>query len=628
MRIRIATIFASLLILHCAPKPSEKIDLSKTRTSLMLTDGSSVSTAAYDEYNPILVARSDGQLVLIFASDRPCGGCTAGDHNLFAAVSAGTYDGDREIPPFSPPVVIKPDGSNPANSAGRLRFVAEGAGPAVVIAFEYSGSISFFQLPEANQASGVGINLVPIGNTTRTTDTLLGFGPEPGSMLTRDGTGVTRYSAITQPHNGRAVANAAYDGADTITRLSPLNTLMNGATFTAEGGTLKIGNLYADFGIHEAFDDALNEAGLYLMTVQQFDAGGFEDLLLFSAHDGGSEDLYVVDSHTVGGLWALEGVYGFFDDSAELRNMWQVLPATLPALRGGMAAAAYGSKAYLFGGTADGSTANNTIYEFDMVSETFTNCGGSCATWPTALHGATAIESGGLIYVVGGSTTTGAAGTVNTIRSYNPSNQAITLLATMPVSRQIASLAVAAGKIYTMGGASVTTDCVGGTSWGCSTNYSYNIAGNSWSGALAAVTHPFSGGAAAAFGDSIFAFGGFVNGSSTETNAVGEYSVTGNTWPDCGGSCPTLTTGRYSIQAVTYGQYAYIIGGANQGGTSFDTIEEFDMLSKTFTACNGGCAAMPLARNVGSAVLYNGQIYYFGGNNAGPYVNTVFKYFP
>lgn len=595
----------------------------------MLADGSPISTDEYEEYDPVLLTRDDGYLVLLFASNRDCGGCTPNYNNLFVSVSTDPYYGDLELPTFNEPVVVLADGADPVNSINRLEFIAEAAGPNVMLMYRNGPGLSMFQLTTAGQTSGVGTGLTPIGNSTRTTDSLLGFGPESGSILTRDGSGVVRYSAITQPHNGRAVTNESYATAGNVSRINPLYTGFLGATFSADSGYLMMGTLYEDFGYHPDFQDAIDEEGISLTAVHVFEAGASaEDLLLFSAHDGLSEDLYVVTSHTVADLWGIVGIYGGYDDSAELRNLWLPVAATLPANRGAMAAATYGSKGYFFGGTADGSTTVNTIYEFDFATETFTNCGGSCGTWPTNLYGSTAIESGGLIYVVGGSTTTGAAGTINVLRSFNPSNQAVNALMTMPVSRQVTALALAAGKIYMLGGASVTTECVGGTAFGCSTNYSYTISGDSWSGALSPVTHAFSAGAAAVYGDSIFAFGGFVNSGSLETNAVGEYSVTGNTWPDCGSSCPTLTTGRYSLQAVTYGQYVYIIGGADQGGTSFNSVEEFDMVSKTFTDCDGGCSTMPLPRNVGSALLYGDQVYYFGGNNAGPYVNTIFKYLP
>ena len=159
-------------------------------------------------------------------------------------------------------------------------------------------------------------------------------------MISRDGSNTVRYSSITAQHNGRAT-DPAYATADNVTRINPLYTGFLGATFAADSGSLVLGTLYEEFGLHPHFEIALDDAGLYLTSVQVFDADIFgDDLLLFSAHDGLSDDIYAVDSHTVGELWDLVGIYGGFDDAIEMRNIWTVVPTTLPALRGGMAAAA------------------------------------------------------------------------------------------------------------------------------------------------------------------------------------------------------------------------------------------------------------------------------------------------
>ncbi|HNI74517.1 MAG TPA: kelch repeat-containing protein [Accumulibacter sp.] len=625
-----ALALALLLSTYCSQPTNEKIDISKARTGFRLTDGSAISSAEYAEYNPQLIQRPDGKLALIFASDRPCAGCSAGMHNLFIAVSVDEYLDDLQMPEFNTPVAIRPNGSTYLNSAQRIRYGAFAFSGNIAFAYQTGVGTYSFELDPATQLTGIGAGHGGIGNSTRTTDSFLGFGPEVPSMISRDGSMVVRYSKISAAHNGRSPDNFLLTNAENISIIPSSVTGFNTSMLIADAGGVWFSTLQYPLSPAFGVNNALFEADLLLSNANvSATTAGFADFLLFSADDGVSDDMYVVTSHSVADLWLQETfAFGDFSDSAAVRNVWTTLSATMPVSIGGMAAAAVGSKVYFFGGTSDGSTAVNSIYEFDATSETFTNCGGSCGTWPTTLHGATAIESGGLIYVVGGSTTTGAAGTVNVIRSFNPGNQAITAMATMPASRQITSLAEVSGNIYMLGGGSVTTECAGSTTFGCTTNYRYDITGNSWSGTLAAVPYGFSSGAAAAFGDSIFVFGGFVNAASLETNSVAEYSVAGNSWTNCGGSCPSLGTGRYSHQAITYGTSTYIVGGANQGGTSFNSVEEFDLLTKTFTNCAGGCTTMPLARNVGSAVLYNGQIYYFGGNNGGPYVNTIYKYVP
>lgn len=625
---RSALVFASVfLLMHCAPKPTEKIDLSKTRASFMLSDGSSISTDAYDEYNPILITRDDGYLVLLFASDRDCGACTTGYHNLFVAVSTEPYYDDLTLPAFNTPVAVLPDGASAADSISRLEFVAEASGPNVIVGYSNVSNIYTFILDTAGQSSGAGTGYAPAGNTTRGTDSLLGFGPEPGSMLSRDGSGVVRYSSITTPHNGRKVTNSAFGTADTITRIHPSYTGFLGATFIADSGYLMMGTLYENFGYHPNFQEALDDAGIFLTSAQVFDAGNSaDDLLLFSAHDGQSEDLYAIDSHTVGDLWAQVGIYGGYNDSTELRNIWYPVVATLPGVRGYMAATVYGTKGYFFGGSADGTNGTNTVYEFDFPSETFTNCGGSCGTLPGVLtHGAAAVGNG-LIYVIAGGTDTTVVSATTTVNTFNPGTFAIVGASALPVLRMGHSAVYSGGKIYAMGGGS-NSGCDAGTGYGCTENYALDVGTGIWSGALAVVPHNFTAGALVEYGGSIFAFAGYINSSILETNAVNEFNSGSLAWTNCGGSCTNLSTGRFGLGATTANGYIYIMGGMNQALTPFNVVEEFDPVSYTYSDCDGGCATLPVAIMGGSVLEYGGNIYYFGGKT-GALVNTIYKYIP
>lgn len=598
----------------------------------MLADGSPISTDSYDEYSPTLMTRDDGYLVLIFASDRSCGGCSAGYHNLFVSVSVAPYYDGLILPAFNTPVVVRPDGASPADSTSRLEFIAEASGPNVIVAYKNLSNLYLFQLDATGQSNGAGISHAPAGNSTRAADTLLGFGPEPGTMLTRDGTNVVRYSSITAVHNGRQTTNAAFITAGTVARINPLYTGFNGAIFSADSGYLTMGTLYTDFGFHADFQDALDEEGILLTTVQIFDAGSSaDDLLLFSAHDGISEDLYAVNSHTVGELWALAEIYGDYSDSSELRNQWTVLPVTLPATRTGMAAGTVGSKGYLIAGF-NGSTAN-TIYEFDFVSETFTNCGNGpgspcTATWSANLYGASTAVVGNLIYVLGGTPTGSTTAATNTFGYFDASNYTVTPgQPVYPLNRMAPAMVVSGNQIFAMGGSSNATDCAG-TNYNCTNNYAYTL-GGSWSAALANIPYGCTNGASVAYAGSIFLFGGSTDGTNGIAS-ISEYSIAGNSWPNCGSTCGNLAQTRFDLQAVTFGNKVYIMGGMHGGAyTTYNLVEEFDMDAGTLTNCDGGCATMPAAIANGSALLYGNSIYYFGGRtNLSNYVNTVYKYTP
>jgi N-acetylneuraminic acid mutarotase len=624
-------LFALLLSTHCSRPVVEKIDIDKARVGLRLADGSTISTDEYDEYNPVLIQRPDSKLALIFASDRDCASCSAGMHNLFIAVSATAYNNDLQMPVFESPVVVRPNGSAPLNSAQRIRYSALPFSTDIAFAYEIGAGTYSFELTPATQLTGIGSGHGGIGNSTRSADTFLGFGPEIPSMISRDGSMTVRYSKVDSAHNGGTLNNFLLSFAENVSRVPSSVTGYNTSMIFADPSGIWFSSL--DFPVAPALsvNVSLLAEGLFLSNANvSVTNAASNDFLLFSADDFISDDLYVVTSHSIGDLWLQDTFMppGDLSDSKAFRNNWQTLAATLPASIGQIASAVVGDKAYLIGGTPDGANAVNTIYEFDFLSETFTNCGASCGTWPTNIMNASAIEVNGLVYVFGGGTASGVANSVNAVRYFNPASPSVTAVTNLPGARANIAVSFANNRVYAMGGFSNTTDCSAGTGFGCTNNHYYEPDLDSWSAAQTAVAHNFSAGAIAAFGSTIFAFGGIVDSVSTLTNAVSQYDVTGNTWTNCGSTCPVLATARYGLSAVTHGQFAYVIGGQNASATQYSLVEEYNFLTNMKTDCSGGCTAMPNARSLGGVVVYNGKIYYFGGLSGSAGTNTIYVYTP
>lgn len=105
-------------VVRCSDDNSVK-DIGDAALALLLTDGSPVSLPTADDYNPTLLSLADNRLVLIFGSDR-----STGTHNLWLAVSAGTFDGTGLLPPFNTPSMIKKTDGTALNLSKRINFVA------------------------------------------------------------------------------------------------------------------------------------------------------------------------------------------------------------------------------------------------------------------------------------------------------------------------------------------------------------------------------------------------------------------------------------------------------------------------------------------------------------------------
>ncbi|AFM11339.1 Kelch repeat-containing protein [Turneriella parva] len=624
-------LFALLLSTYCSRPVAEKIDIDKARIGLRLADGSTISTDEYDEYNPVLIQRPDSKLALIFASDRDCASCSAGMHNLFIAVSATAYNNDLQMPVFESPVVVRPNGSAPLNSAQRIRYSALPFSTDIAFAYEIGAGTYSFELTPATQLTGIGSGLGGIGNSTRSADTFLGFGPEIPSMISRDGTMTVRYSKVDSAHNGGTLNNFLLNFAENVSRVPSSVTGYNTSMIFADPSGIWFSTLDFPVAPSLSVNISLLSEGLFLSNANvSVTNAATNDFLLFSADDFISDDLYVVTSHSIGDLWLQDTFMppGDLSDSKAFRNNWRILSATLPASLGQMAAAVVGDKAYLIGGTADGSTATNTIYEFDFLTETFTNCGSNCGTWPTNIMNAAGIEYNGRVYVFGGGTAAGAANGVANVRYFDPTGPSVTSATSHSLARANMSVTAVGSRIYAMGGISTTTDCNAGTAFGCTNNHYFEPDLDSWSAAQVAVSHNFSSGATAGFGDTIFAFGGFINSGSTLTDAVSQYDANGNTWTNCGSTCPVLATPRYGLAAVSIGNSAYVIGGQNASATQYTLVEEYNFLTNMKTDCSGGCTALPSPRSLGGVVTRNGKIYYFGGLSGSAGTTTIYEYTP
>lgn len=133
-------------------------------------------------------------------------------------------------------------------------------------------------------------------------------------------------------------------------------------------------------------------------------------------------------------------------------NTWAAR-APLPADRSEFGIATYNNKIYVIGGCSPGCPAQNAVYEYDTISNTWTNCGGTCASMPTARYAFGAAEANGKIYAFGGYN----GSFLTLVQEYNIGTNTWTNCGgscpSMAFQREGATAVYANGKIYVMGGA-------------------------------------------------------------------------------------------------------------------------------------------------------------------------------
>jgi hypothetical protein len=277
----------------------------KGGAALQLADGSPISQASTDEYNPYVVKMSDGYLMLVFGSDRSCGGCTAGTHNIFVARSVSAYNNRLVLPAFNTPVVFTLAGT-PLNQSSAIAFAASSSNFGLRIFFNHSsGSIRYADLSPTGgtfNASNGGSNIT---NSAWAGTIIIGISANGQQLITKSATAVyivdpfgvnptlTAMSSISAATQSMANIDPSYAGIP-----DAYFALMNGnfvAASHANGGP-SIG----------ALNSPATAAKVTMKAASIFQSGSQgSDLILMSGVESGAskQDLFAFEGASPVNAW-------------------------------------------------------------------------------------------------------------------------------------------------------------------------------------------------------------------------------------------------------------------------------------------------------------------------------------
>lgn len=275
-----------------------------------LANGTPISDAVYDDYSPIMLQLNNGTLALVFASTRPCGGCSG--HNVFVASSVGTYANDAKVPAFNAPQVITAN-ATPLNYSTRLRLAATVLTNTINIFVKdtlssttYTGYIS----PVSAVPINVGAMMNTMINGTCSALTLLGV----------DAAGLVISTAGASGPISRFDHNASVPSCPTATlsntAMAPavnISTLRASAIGISEGFfvTDSSGNLTAQTAtvkgpVMQVFMTTMTKNSLFLTSATVFQGSAAAgDLIVFSAAaaSGQQSDMYMITDRTPAAVW-------------------------------------------------------------------------------------------------------------------------------------------------------------------------------------------------------------------------------------------------------------------------------------------------------------------------------------
>lgn len=250
-------------------------------------------------------------------------------------------------------------------------------------------------------------------------------------------------------------------------------------------------------------------------------------------------------------------------------NSW-TNKAQMPYAGNGMSASVIDGLLYVAGGA--NSNGNNAALEvYNPATDTWTAKANMLAS---ESGGSFSAVVNGILYVMGGNNNGSAS---SYVQAYDPKSDTWSFKSSLPVATCDQTVVSLNGLIYVIGGTNTS-----GTSAYPYVQV-YNATSDSWSMPTNLPTPRWWLSATVANG-MIYAAGGW-NGQPLTT--VEAYDPTSNTWT----TEPSLNTASYGLAATTVNGVPYVVGGANLVNGSFTrlaTVEALDTTAPTTTASLGG----------------------------------------
>jgi uncharacterized delta-60 repeat protein len=275
--------------------------------------------------------------------------------------------------------------------------------------------------------------------------------------------------------------------------------------------------------------------------------------------------------------------------------------ARLPKTVGSQAVTSLGTHLYGFGGGTNQPGVSLPCYKFDGTTWT------TIAPSPVALIGATAVNDGTNIYVLGGADLPAPGSPpVNTLYKYDPVTNSYVTLSPFATPTYHHAAVYLGGKIYKFGGNSFQN-------FPTNALEIYDVATNTWTGGA---NYPLAATGVSAFahGNFIYAAGGaHISGHFRLTAKTYRYDPATNTWDDA--AIFDLPYPRNRAVAAFYNGGGVLAGGVVEDSFGEETVTgsvlSWNPASNTWSAL----PSMLGRRTVASGGVLNGSFYVVGGRD-------------
>ena len=298
----------AVLAAACGGRPTTNDPRLKAKLALRLADGSPISQDGSDEYNPHLLKLPNNYLALVFGSNRGCAASCA-DHNLFITSSLTPFNGDT-LPFFSTPVPVTVASTAWLNDSAPINFTAKVSGSSVVVYANVASAGYELQYVEVQANGEHATTALGISNPIHQYSTVIGIAADGEKLIVLDGSSEAYEINTTLSSQGNRLMFLDY--ANSAVGVKQENSGVQNGYFGAYEGSSFATTDSQPIGPLITLDIGLGEAGLAIWTINTFfQANAVNDIVLFTAFDGISEDMYVLTSHTAGDLWDTTGFFSF-----------------------------------------------------------------------------------------------------------------------------------------------------------------------------------------------------------------------------------------------------------------------------------------------------------------------------
>jgi len=276
----------------------------------------------------------------------------------------------------------------------------------------------------------------------------------------------------------------------------------------------------------------------------------------------------------------------------------------------------YNGHAFVIGG-------NNGISDVDTVYSAPLNPNGTVGTWvtttplPQNLSNSTSVVYNGYVYVIGGYLDTVYSAPLNLDGTIGAWTTSVT---TLPKTIGQATSITYNGYIYVMGGYDINT----GTTQ--DTVYSASISDgvvDTWAASPNSLPQELRFASAITYNDYAYVIGGESNSGNSDIvySALLGSNGTVGAWT---ASDHTLPKELSDHNAVSYNGYVYVMGGVGNSGGSNAVYSAPLGASGDIGTWVTSSNTLPQAMRYASAITYNGYVYNIGGNGSTGNINNVY----